>query len=142
MPAVTGLETLAKDMGAQGYWIRRLVALVIDALLISVALGALSFEPFSFRLLSISTIGGFVLFVYTVALEYARGSTVGKWVMGLRVVGVREKVDISRLLIREISKVHPVLLLIDVVAGVMLEKNGRQRYLEVLSSTTELVERR
>ena len=139
---VSGLETLAKDMGAQEYWIRRLVALVLDAILVSVVLFVIGLEPFSFRLVSISTLGGFALFAYTVALEYLRGQTVGKMVMGLRVVGVREKVDLSRLLIREISKVHVLFLLLDVVVGVLVQKNGRQRYLEVLSATTEVVDRR
>jgi uncharacterized RDD family membrane protein YckC len=138
---VSGLETLSKDMGAQEYWIRRLVALVIDAVVVSIALFLIGLEPVSFRLISISTLGGFALFAYTVVLEYLRGQTFGKMVMGLRVVGVREKVDLSRLLIREISKVHVVLLLLDVVVGVLVEKNGRQRYLETLSATTEVVDR-
>jgi uncharacterized RDD family membrane protein YckC len=139
---VSGLETLAKDMGAQEFWIRRLVALVLDAVFVSVVLFLIGLEPFSFRLLSISTLGGFALFAYTVVLEYLRGQTLGKMAMGLRVMGVREKVDLSRLLIREISKVHVVLLVVDVVVGILLEKNGRQRYLEILSATTEVVDRR
>ena len=137
---MSGLETLAKDLGAQEYWIRRLVALVVDAVIVSLVLFVIGLEPFSFRLLSISTLGGFALFAYTVVFEYLRGQTLGKMVMGLRVVGVREKVDLSRLLIREISKVHVVLLLLDVLVGIMVEKNGRQRYLEVLSATTEVVD--
>ena len=137
---MSGLETLAKDMGAQEYWIRRFVALVVDAVIVSLVLFVIGLEPFSFRLLSISTLGGFALFAYTVVFEYLRGQTLGKMVMGLRVVGVREKVDLSRLLIREISKVHVVLLVLDVLVGVMVEKNGRQRYLEVLSATTEVVD--
>jgi uncharacterized RDD family membrane protein YckC len=139
---MSGLETLAEDMGAQEYWIRRFVALFIDALIVSLALFAVGLEAFGFRLLSIGMLGGFALFGYTVVFEYLRGQTPGKMLLGLRVVGVREKVDLSRLLVREISKIHVVLLLLDVLVGVLVEKNGRQRYLEVLSATTELVEPR
>ena len=139
---MSGLEKLAKDMGAQEYWLRRFVALFIDAVIVSVVLAVIGLDAFSFRLLSIGWLGGFALYGYTVVFEYFTGATLGKMVMGLRVVGVREKVDLSRLLIREISKVHVVLLLLDVLVGVVTEKNGRQRYLELLSGTTEVVDRK
>jgi len=50
-------------------------------------------------------------------------------------------VDLSRLLVREVSKVFVLALVLDVGAGLLVEKNGRQRYLEVLSGTTEVLDR-
>ena len=142
MPTPTGLENLARDMGAQGYWLRRLIAVLIDWGLCLGALAVSGVEPFGFKLFTATVLAGFVLYAYTVLTEYFTGQTLGKIVMGLRVVGVGTKVDLSRLLMREASKLNPVLMLIDTIAGVLLERSGRRRYLEVLSDTTQLVERR
>ncbi len=146
----TGLDTLAKDMGAQEYWVKRLVAIILDGLVISAATYLLSFTPFprgpfamgfSFGLgFGFGFTFGLLFYLYTVLLEYFTGQTLGKMVMRLRVVGVKTKVDLPRLLIREVSKVHPLLLALDFGAGLLVEKNGRLRYLEVLSDTTEVVD--
>jgi uncharacterized RDD family membrane protein YckC len=138
--AATGLEAVAKDIGAQSFWMRRLVALILDALIVGVACFAASLGPFPRGLLELSVIGGLVLYLYTVILEYFTGQTVGKMVMRLRVVGVGAKVDLPALLVREVSKVHGLALLADLAAGMLVETNGRVRYLEVLSKTTEVVE--
>ena len=137
----TGLETLASDMGAQEFWVRRLVALIIDALVVGAVSWFLSWGPFPRGPVELSLLGGLLFYLYTVVLEYFTGQTVGKMVMRLRVVGVGKKVDAAALLVREVSKVHVVALLIDVAAGLLTEKNGRLRYLEVLSNTTEVVDK-
>ena len=142
MSVGAGLESLAKDLGAQEYWMRRILAFVMDSLVVWVGLALVGFEAFSFRLLSAGPLSGPVLFAYTVVLEYAAGQTVGKWVMGLRVVGIGSKTDLSRLMVREISKAFLLFLALDVAAGLLVSKNGRQRYLEVLSDTTQVVDRR
>lgn len=142
MTTTTGLENLAKDLGAQEYWMRRILAFIVDGLLVWVVLALIGLEPFSFRLLSAGPLSGPALFGYTVVLEYASGQTVGKRVMGLRVVGIGSKTDLSRILIREISKVFFVLLALDIAGGLLAARSGRQRYLEVLSDTTEVVDRR
>jgi uncharacterized RDD family membrane protein YckC len=138
----TGLDTLAKDLGAQEYWMRRLVAIILDALLVGAAAYILSLGPFPRGPLELSAAGGLMFYLYSVVLEYLAGQTLGKMLMGLRVVGVGSKVDLSRLLVREVSKVFIGALILDVLAGILVEKNGRQRYLEVLSDTTQVVERR
>jgi uncharacterized RDD family membrane protein YckC len=138
----TGLDTLADDLGAQEYWMRRLVAIILDALIVGALAYALSLGPFPRGPLELGAAAGLLLYFYTTLLEYLRGQTLGKMVMGLRVVGVGSKVDLSRLLIREASKVFALALILDVAAGLLVEKNGRQRYLEVLSDTTQVVERR
>lgn len=137
--AQTGLESLANDLGAQEFWIRRLVAIILDGFVVGLITWLLSLGPFPLQVLVFGALGGLIFYFYTVALEYLRGQTVGKWLMGLTVVGVGAKVDLPRLLIREVSKVFVLALLLDVAAGMLVEKNGRQRYLEVLSDTTEVV---
>lgn len=140
--AGTGLENFAKDLGAQEYWVRRLVAVILDAFAVGAALWLLAVGPLPKGPFELATVGGILFYLYTVVFEYLRGQTLGKWLVGLRVVGVGSKVDLPRLLIREVSKVNPLALVLDVAAGMLVEKNGRQRYLEVLSDTTQVVERR
>jgi uncharacterized RDD family membrane protein YckC len=137
----TGLDALARDLGAQEYWIRRLVALIIDALIVGAATYFLSLGPFPRGPLELSLVGGLVFYFYSVVCVYLAGRTPGKALLRLRVVGVRTKVDGARLLVREASKVHVVALALDVIAGLLVEKNGRLRYLEVLSDTTEVVDK-
>ena len=141
MAETTGLDALAKDLGAQEYWIRRLVAIIVDALIVGAVAFALSLGPFPRGPLELSFVGGLIFYFYSVLFEYFTGRTPGKMLLGLRVVGVRTKVDGARLLVREASKVHVVALALDVLAGLLVEKNGRLRYLEVLSDTTEVVDR-
>lgn len=135
----TGIDALARDQGAQEFWLRRLVALIIDALVVGVASFLVSLGPFPSGPLALSLLGGLFFYLYTVLFEYFTGQTVGKMVMNLRVVGVKTKVDLPRLLIREASKLHALLLLADVVGGLVTEKNGRVRYLEILTDTTVVV---
>lgn len=141
MSATSGLENLAKDLGAQQFWVRRLAAVILDGALVALGLWVLSLGPLPLRVLELGAAAGLVLYLYTVLFEYLRGQTPGKWLLGLRVVGVGSKVDLSRLLVREVSKVFVLALALDVGVGLLVEPNGRQRYLEVLSGTTEVVER-
>src|SRR3990172_1056349 len=141
LSATSGLESLAKDLGAQEFWIRRLAAVILDGAVVGVALFALSLGPLPLRALELGAAGGLALYLYTVLFEFFRGQTPGKWLLGLRVVGVGSKVDLSRLFVRAVSKVFVLALVLDVGAGLLVEKNGRQRYLEVLSGTTEVLDR-
>lgn len=129
-------------MGAQEFWVRRLVAILIDWFLCLGVLWAVGLEPFSLQIYSGSFVAGLLLFLYSAAAEYLTGQTLGKAVMGLHLRGVGTRADVSRLLIREVSKLFPVALLLDVVAGVLLDNTGRRRYLEALSATTLVVEGR
>lgn len=141
MSATLGLETLAKDLGAQEFWVRRLVAVILDGAVAALVAWALSLGPLPLRALELTAAAGLFLYLYTVVLEYMWGQTAGKWLVGLRVVGVGSKVDLSRLLVREVSKVFVLALALDVGAGLLAEPNGRRRYLEVLSDTTEVVDK-
>lgn len=115
---------------------RRFIAILIDWLICLAAMAVIGLSPFTIQVVSGSTMAGILLFVYTVAAEYVTGQTLGKMVMGLRVAGLEPKTDVSRLLIREVSKVFVLLLVLDVGFGVLSESGGRRRYLEILSKTS------
>ena len=140
MAGATGLDTFAKDLGAQEYWMRRVVAIILDALIVGAATYFLSLGAFPRGPLELSLVGGLIFYFYSVVCTYFAGRTPGKALLRLRVVGVRTKIDGARLLVREASKLHIVALIADVAAGMLVEKNGRLRYLEVLSDTTEVVD--
>jgi uncharacterized RDD family membrane protein YckC len=129
-------------MGAQEYWLRRLVAILVDWFLCLGVLWVVGLEPFAWQLYSGSALAGLVLFAYSALAEYLTGQTLGKAIMGLHLAGVGRKADISRLLIREVSKLFAVALALDVVVGVLSDSSGRRRYLELLSDTTLVVEGR
>ncbi len=134
----TGLELLRDDKNVQNHWARRLIAVIIDTVIISVALAiiaAVAAIPFLIGL-GLTTATAFpawgaswwgfwaagaiplVLFLYFFLAEGLYGRTLGKEIMGLRV----ERVDGTRLdfrssLVRNVSKIFWVLLLLDVLVG-------------------------
>jgi uncharacterized RDD family membrane protein YckC len=136
----TGFELLRDDKAVQNHWARRLIALIIDAAIVTVALVIIAVAvsiPFLVGLsLSSTTVGAFpawwgawwgfwfggigslVLFLYFFLAEGFYGRTIGKEIMGLRVQRVDGKpMDMRSSLIRNISKIYWVLLLIDVAVG-------------------------
>lgn len=87
-PPISGVDAVIKESGAQTYWVRRVVALLIDAIIvfvvfgIVVALSSLPFlvvsgpEVFAAVLGGIfSFLAGFVLILYFVAFEVLTGSS-------------------------------------------------------------------
>src|SRR6266852_2389011 len=136
----TGFELLRDDKAAQNHWARRLIALIIDAAIVTVALVIIAVVvsiPFLVGLsLSSTTVGAFpawwgawwgfwfggvgslLLFLYFFLAEGLYGRTIGKEIMGLRVQRVDGKpMDMRSSLVRNISKIYWVLLLIDVAVG-------------------------
>jgi uncharacterized RDD family membrane protein YckC len=135
----TGLELLGRDRSVQNHWARRLIAIVIDTVIVSVAvaiIAALASIPLLVGAGFPTTVSGFpawwagwwgfwfggviipVLFFYFVISEGVYARTIGKEIMGLRVERVDGKrVDFRDSLVRNISKIYPLLLLIDVLVG-------------------------
>jgi uncharacterized RDD family membrane protein YckC len=136
----TGFELLRDDKTVQNHWMRRLIAFVIDAAIVTVALVIIAVVvsiPYLVGLSFSSTtvgafpawwgawlgfwfggIGSLILFLYFFLSEGLYGRTIGKEIMGLRVERVDGKrMDMRSSLIRNISKIYWVLLLIDVAVG-------------------------
>jgi uncharacterized RDD family membrane protein YckC len=146
---------LMKQSAAQSYWVRRLVALLIDAIIVSIALGivtALLALPFFF--VSGPTIFGsvfagaysfaygIILVVYFTFAEALTGTTVGKRVFGLKVragAGGRRP-TFSEAILRNIGKIYWLLLLLDTIVGLATSKNYTQKFSDRFAGT-EVVER-
>lgn len=149
--AATGFELLRDNKNVQNHWARRLVALVIDAVIVSVALAIIAVVvsiPFLIGMgFSSTTIGTFpawwgawwgvwlggaiplVLFLYFVLAEGLYGRTIGKEITGLRVERVDGKhLDFRSSVVRNISKIYWVLLLIDVAIGLGIHGEMSQKW--------------
>ena len=136
----TGFELLRDDRAVQNHWAKRLIAIGIDAAIVTVALVIIAVVvsiPFLIGLNIASTTGGVLpawwnawwsvwlgglipifVFLYFLLAEGLFGRTLGKEIMGLRVERVDGKpMDLRSSFIRNISKIHWLLLLIDVAVG-------------------------
>lgn len=134
----TGFELLRDDKTVQNHWARRLIAYIIDVAIVTVVLTIIAIIVSIPLLIGLGfpAVGTFpavwaawwglwlggpislVLFLYFLLAEGLYGRTIGKEIMGLRVVRVDGKpMDIRSSFIRNISKIYWVLLLIDVAVG-------------------------
>ncbi len=145
-----GFDILIRDFRLQGFWALRLIAYMIDVFIISV-LGFLLSVFAYFPLLFGSLLGenwawqgvwmapfyiGLGQIVYSALTEYAYGATFGKQILGLKVVTRKNKrPSLPSVIIRNLSKAHWVMLLIDFIAGVFRSRDPRDKYLEVVSGT-------
>ena len=148
---VSGLSTLSRDSKAQEYWVKRLFAYVIDAIVVYAVVGLAAaaaaipaflagvfvpgYSPQIFPFGTyFGTFAGLLFVLYFTFAEATYGKTLGKAIMGLRVTtdsGGRPTLGTSFL--RNLSKINAVLLLLDVILGLALEvgytKKFSDRYL-------------
>jgi uncharacterized RDD family membrane protein YckC len=142
--------TVQLDMG---HWIIRLIALIIDSIL----LGVIAWILVNFVFVSVLFTGSFyplwigygytLVFpfvlgilevLYFVILEISWGYTFGKKIMNLRVQMTNgQKVTIDKALIRNISKIYPLFLILDwLIAIVTPGSDPRQKYTDRIADTT------
>ena len=130
-----------KDSKAQEYWIRRLIALVVDGVIIGVILGIIfvfiaipffliggsAFMAFFFGGFTIAV--GVVLIFYFPITESYWGASIGKRVLGLKVVSkTGSNPTFVEAFIRNLSKIYWLLLLLDVIVGLAVTKGYQQKY--------------
>jgi len=145
-PQGTGFDRIQKDQQLQSLWLSRFIAYVIDSIIVglvvslialTVAMPIVIIDVFShgFRpepwapwsafpgLMSILS-----LFYYAI-LESSRGATVGKGIMGLKVItGRGERPTLDKAFLRNISKLHWILLLLDILIGLGTPGNPNQKF--------------
>jgi uncharacterized RDD family membrane protein YckC len=142
----SGIDALMRSTSVQEYWVRRLIAFVIDAVLVGVVLGiiilsasvsSLLVNPFtwttfassiSFAAGTFSVLSGVILVLYFSVAESYYGRSLGKGLMGLRVtVDGKSLPSFEMALIRNISKIYWILLLLDVIVGLAIEVDHRRK---------------
>ncbi len=139
----TLLDYLSHYKGLQYHWARRLVAILFDAIIILLPVYViLVFTSIYFwGFFGFLGFSGIVLFLYSAVFEYLWGGTIGKMILGLKVVSTRGKLEPQDTLIRNISKVYSILLLIELIITLVVETtDAHQRFLDKIARTT-VVER-
>ena len=145
----TGLELLRDDRNVQNHWARRLIAVIIDSVIVGVLLAVIAVIAAIPLLVGsgFPTTGTFpawwagwwgfwfggafslVLFVYFFLAEGLYGRTIGKEIMGLRVERVDgKKVDFRSSAVRNVSKLSGILLVLDVLVGLGMHGEMSQKW--------------
>ena len=126
------------------HWILRLIAFIIDSIIILIPTYIIYFiiilaVPLSWGFyLLLPFLLGILEVLYFVFMEVYSGATIGKMVLGLQVqVTGGGKATFDKALIRDISKIFWLLLLIDWILGVATPgRDQRQKYTDRIAGTT------
>jgi uncharacterized RDD family membrane protein YckC len=150
----SGLDTLTRDSVAQGYWIERVFAYVIDVVLIWLVIFVLSILVFiptlitgPFSILSfaglaaglgvLSAISGVIVVLYFTVAEALYGRSIGKSLFRLKVVAEGGGLpSLAQSFIRNISKIYWLLLLLDIIVGLALEADYKKKFSDRYARTT------
>ena len=155
-PAKTGIDLIGTDKPLQEHWIKRIIAIIIDSIILAIAISILSIIILIPTLILTGTLPPIPLFgsligwligfpfavgalsiLYFSFAESIYGQTVGKRLMGLRVATIDGRIpNLGRTLIRNISKIYWVLLLLDVIIGLATPGDPHQKYSDRIAGTT------
>jgi len=135
----TAFDMIGHNAALQEHWIRRVIAGVIDSII--AVLGVFVLNAFlnilpTWPLILLLFLWGALFLVYATIFEGLFGWTIGKKLLSLRVVAIDGMMDPFRALIRNFSKLHIVLLLIDMLIGAATHGDPRQRYLDRIARTS------
>jgi uncharacterized RDD family membrane protein YckC len=147
--AKTGFERTSYDVNLQDHWVRRVIAVVIDGIvagigsifLTAILLLIFLIEGWPFwrnpwNWLTFPFIMGLINVLYFTITESRYGYTLGKRMLNLKVVISKGEVpNLYKTFIRNITKIHWALLLLDVVGGLMTTGDSRQKYSDRIAGT-------
>jgi len=147
---ISGVDAVMKQSSAQIYWVRRVIAFVIDALIVYFVVGLLVIlAAASFLVLSgpgvfgavlggvFTFLAGVILVLYFVAFEVLAGASIGKRVMGLKVVASGGRApNAVEALVRNVSKLYWLLLILDIIVGLAVSKSYTEKYTDKLMGTS------
>jgi len=143
----TGFRKIYYSRKLQDYWIRRLVAFIIDALMINIALWII-FAIIAAALWVISPwwwtnmfvfpfFSGILFVLYSAFMENVYGYTFGKRIMVLKVItreGKKPTIDLAFL--RNMTKIYWLLLLLDAVIALALPGDPTKKYTDTFARTS------
>jgi len=145
--AETVVARFERDPYLQDHWIKRAVAYLIDSMIVGTAVAILlgiTLFPFFItnptsllNILSFPFAMGLLYILYFPIAETIYGATLGKRLMGLRVVTkTGGKPSFEKAFIRNITKIHQVLLLLDLIGGLITSTDLHQKYTDRIANTT------
>ncbi len=141
----TAFDKIANDRQLQDHWLRRLIAGIIDSIIIGIISTIIStiFALPSLLITGVFFFGAFPLlsgilfFLYASFMEANRGATLGKLVMNLKVTTTDGKLPrLDQTVIRDVSKIYWLLWLIDTLVGMATQGDPHQKYSDRWTGTT------
>ena len=133
-PVRIGMERVVRAM--EGFWIPRIMAYIIDSVIIGLAIVIIlivtAIPLLLFRprvLISLpSLLSGLLSVVYFTLMECFYGFTIGKRFMRISVRAVRGGLPtLEMAFIRNVSKIHGILLFIDLILGALTPGDPSQK---------------
>ncbi|MEM3068782.1 MAG: RDD family protein [Nitrososphaerales archaeon] len=147
----TGLERIGYEVSLQDHWIRRIVAIIIDSVIVGAiawVLTAILFLPVLFTAgwpsfwaspwnwLQFPFAMGVIFIFYFTITESVYGYTLGKRIMNLRVITLNGQIpNLEKAFIRNISKIYWIFLLLDIIGGLATKGDPRQKYTDRIADT-------
>ena len=148
----TGFEKIGSDQQLQDHWLRRLIAFIIDSIIVSavtltiavavsipfiVAAVATGLPWYVFNLVTFPFLTGVASVLYFALLEHYYGWTFGKKVMNLKTVNLDEqKPALNAAFIRNISKIYWILIILDIIIGLATPGDPHQKVSDRTAGTT------
>jgi len=143
----TAAERIGHDRFLQQHWIKRIIAIVIDSIIVGIAATVLSIiilfplflaNPFwFFNWLSFPFAMGLIYVLYFTLAESFYGGTIGKVWLELKVTAVDgRRPSLESSFVRNISKIYWVLLILDVLGGFFIARDPHQKYSDRIAHTT------
>ena len=113
---------------------------MIDSIIVGIATAILSLligVSGIFNWLALPFVMGLLYVLYFTIAESIYGYTMGKRMVNLKVIKANgKKPGLESAFIRNISKIHVLLLLLDTLGGFFVSKDAHQRYADQIANTT------
>ena len=142
---MSAFEKIGTDRKLQDHWLRRLIAGIIDSVITWVIAWIISTVVALPALLlggaawigAFPFMSGVIFFLYASFFESSRGATIGKQIMNMKVTTTEGNVpDLGKSMLRNISKIHGLLWLIDTLIGMAMVGDPHQKYSDRYVGTT------
>ena len=136
----TAAEKILSEGALQQHWVKRVIAILIDSIIVGIAtsiLGLLTDVSGVSNWLALPFVMGLLFVLYFTLTESIYGYTMGKRMVNLKVMKANgKKPSLITAFIRNISKIHFLLLLLDTLGGFFTSKDKHQRYIDQIANTT------
>jgi uncharacterized RDD family membrane protein YckC len=136
----TAAERILSEGELQQHWVKRGIAILIDSIIVGIAtaiLGFLTDVSGIFNWLALPFVMGLLYVLYFTITESIYGYTMGKRLVNLKVMKANgEKPTLDSAFVRNISKIHFLVLLLDTLGGFFTSKDTHQRYVDQIANTT------
>jgi uncharacterized RDD family membrane protein YckC len=136
----TAVERIVNESSLQEHWIKRIIAIVIDSIIVGIAttmMGYLFNLAGIFNLLNFPFAMGLTYIIYFTITELTYGYTFGKKIVNLKVVpSDGKKLSLESAFLRNITKIHFVFLILDTIGGFFFSTDPHQKYVDQIAHTT------